>query len=219
MANISEMGKAVSARHLELAREMTIDEIYEALNAHSAAFQMPFERKGGIGGDRISFKKEPNLDVMLAVTVKGTDLKVMPSIATNNSGVSVGGFSVGVGKNSIVNRGVQGMWNLPMAQGEYIDKVTETIRKILAGEAVENYVAPATPEATPGVPPQKKWIVALLLNLFLGGLGIHRFYVGKSGTGFLWLISGGLFGIGWLVDLIQIITNKFTDKQGRPLLK
>ena len=67
--------------------------------------------------------------------------------------------------------------------------------------------------------PAKKWIVALLLCLFLGGLGIHRFYVGKGGTGFLWLITGGVFGIGWLVDLIKILTGKFTDKKGQPLEK
>lgn len=45
----------------------------------------------------------------------------------------------------------------------------------------------------------------MLLCFFLGGLGIHRFYEGKIGTGILWLISGGLFGIGWLVDFIILL--------------
>lgn len=52
--------------------------------------------------------------------------------------------------------------------------------------------------------PKNKW-VAVLLCFFLGGLGIHRFYEGKIGTGILWLISGGLFGIGWLVDFIILL--------------
>jgi len=65
--------------------------------------------------------------------------------------------------------------------------------------------------------PYKKKITALILCLFLGPLGIHRFYVGKTGTGLIWLLSGGLFGIGWLLDFIFIITGSFRDKAGYPL--
>ena len=43
--------------------------------------------------------------------------------------------------------------------------------------------------------------VAWLLLMFLGLLGIHRFYLGKWVTGIIYLISGGLLGIGWLYDL------------------
>lgn len=51
---------------------------------------------------------------------------------------------------------------------------------------------------------KNKW-VALLLCLFLGGFGAHKFYEGKIGMGILYLFTCGLFGIGWLVDTIRIL--------------
>lgn len=63
----------------------------------------------------------------------------------------------------------------------------------------------------------KSNMTALLLCIFLGELGIHRFYVGKIGTGILWLLTAGLLGIGALVDIILIAMGRFTDKDGRVL--
>lgn len=50
---------------------------------------------------------------------------------------------------------------------------------------------------------KNKWI-ALLLCIFLGWLGIHRFYEGKVITGILYMCTCGMFGIGWLVDIARI---------------
>lgn len=57
-------------------------------------------------------------------------------------------------------------------------------------------------------------IAAILITLFLGEFGIHRFMAGKIGTGILWLCTGGLFGIGWLVDFIMVCTGSFKTKSG-----
>lgn len=61
---------------------------------------------------------------------------------------------------------------------------------------------------------EKDWIATLLLSLFFGGLGVHRFYAGKVGTGLLMLFTLGGLGIWALIDLIMVIVGKFTDGEG-----
>ena len=61
---------------------------------------------------------------------------------------------------------------------------------------------------------EKSYWVTLLLTIFLGMLGAHRFYTGKKATGVLYLFTFGGAGIGWIVDIILVATGAFLDKEG-----
>ena len=78
-------------------------------------------------------------------------------------------------------------------------------------------MAEEKPQAATGGVSEKSKTTALILSILLGGLGVHRFYVGKVGTGIVWLLTFGVFGIGALIDIIKIATGKFTDKEGKLL--
>lgn len=58
-----------------------------------------------------------------------------------------------------------------------------------------------------------------LICLFFGFIGAHRFYVGKTKSGLLWMLTGGLLGIGIIVDLIRILSGKFKDANGDVITK
>jgi len=61
---------------------------------------------------------------------------------------------------------------------------------------------------------EKSGIACLLFLLLLSPLGFHCFYVGKVGTGILFLLTMGGFGLWWLIDLIILIVGSFTDAGG-----
>jgi TM2 domain-containing membrane protein YozV len=80
-----------------------------------------------------------------------------------------------------------------------------------------------TPRPAAAATSEKNTLVALLLAIFLGTLGVHRFYVGKIGTGFAVLgvtvVTLGIGGVVWaIVDIIAIARSKFQDNDGRTLV-
>lgn len=227
MADFKENAKAMATstlpREFDISYSTTLEEVYEKLNARAAAFQMPFEIKGGIAGQRIAFVKEPDLDIAIWLYVKdGNHIKIVPNLQQNQTSVN----GIRVDKNSVLRKGIKGAYvDIHVERGAYADKVADTVKKILNGEEVEDYVAPvsaapvsAAPEAGDGVS-DRSWKTTFWLSFFLGYLGVHRYYVGKIGTGILYNLTFGLFGIGSLVDFIKICCGKFTDKQGNVIVK
>ena len=69
----------------------------------------------------------------------------------------------------------------------------------------------------PGLFSDKDWLTAMLLSLFVGWFGIDRFYLGYTGLGILKLITLGLCGIWWVIDIILLATNRLNDANGLPL--
>ena len=63
----------------------------------------------------------------------------------------------------------------------------------------------------------KSRLAAALLCWFVGVLGVHRFYVGKVGTGVAMLLTCGGLGVWALIDLIVILLGSFKDQDGRAL--
>ncbi len=63
----------------------------------------------------------------------------------------------------------------------------------------------------------KSRLATTLLAFFLGGIGVHRFYLGKIGTGILMIVTLGGLGIWSLIDFIMAVAGVMKDKQGRPI--
>jgi TM2 domain-containing membrane protein YozV len=81
----------------------------------------------------------------------------------------------------------------------------------------ETYMPPAGGENVTRTVGTRNFTTAWLLSLLLGTLGVDRFYLGKTGTGILKLITFGGFGIWYLIDLIFILVGNATDKSGHTL--
>lgn len=85
----------------------------------------------------------------------------------------------------------------------------------MAGDRSETISNPPSRQRETRSP--KSRMLAFLMALIFGYTGLHRFYVGKFWTGLALFLTGGGFGIWWIVDLILIGTGRFEDDEGRVL--
>lgn len=60
---------------------------------------------------------------------------------------------------------------------------------------------------------------AIILCIFGGIFGLHNFYVGRYGRGILFFFTIGIFGLGWITDLLKILIGRFQDQYGNFLVE
>lgn len=110
----------------------------------------------------------------------------------------------GLGVLKLVTLGGCGIWAL-------VDLILIILRKL---PDAQDRALRVQPPQNPGT---KDWSTTLLLSIFLGSLGVDRFYLGYTGLGVLKLVTLGACGIWSLVDVILITLNKLKDAQGAAL--
>ena len=93
-------------------------------------------------------------------------------------------------------------------------KIKKLIKKEIIASKVEKNSQTIDDDEGDNNEGDKSQVVTLILLLLLGPLGIHRFYLGHIGIGLLYLFTGGLCGIGIIIDLILILTGGLKPKDG-----
>lgn len=144
-------------------------------------------------------------------------VKIAPGVKLNigkkSAGVSLGGKYGGVSLNS--KTGARARVSMPGTGLSYSTSLASNKKKASQDECSNAVFQENKCILQNDTQSNKNKTVTLILAIFLGYLGIHRFYTGKAGTGIIWLLTVGLFVCGWVYDIIKIASGTFTDGSGR----
>ena len=123
--DLKKAAYSATPRKIEMNRSITIEELYSLLEQHKEEFSVPFKLSSFLG-KRITFKREPRLEMQLLVTVKGNVITVRPNLQEGT--IESNGFSVrtadlknGFGLKTELNR------------DDYVSDVVAKITRIVNG--------------------------------------------------------------------------------------
>ena len=123
--DLTKAAYATVPRKIEMGRSMTIEELYALLERHKEEFPVPFKLSSFLG-KRITFKREPRLEMQLLVTVKGNVITVRPNVQETT--IESGGFSV---RTADLKNGF-GL-KTEFGRDDYVNYVVEKITRIVNG--------------------------------------------------------------------------------------
>lgn len=123
--DLKKAAYSTAPRKIEMNRSMTIEELYSLLEQHKDEFPVPFKLSSFLG-ERITFKREPRLEMQLLVTVKGSVITVRPNIQEGT--IESGGFSV---RTADLKNGF-GL-KTEFGRDDYVNDVVEKITRIVNG--------------------------------------------------------------------------------------
>ena len=144
-----------------------------------------------------------NTDNVTVQSVKSTENTAMEASTVNTTVVS---------NNVLAKNEVATVKNANQTSTQAV-KSSTVVSKKAAVNAISNTNTKAVKKnADPGE--GKSQLIALILCIFVGVLGIHRFYLGYTMEGVLQLLTGGGCGVWTLIDLVRIITGDLKPKDG-----
>jgi TM2 domain-containing membrane protein YozV len=180
---------------------------------HSRGFNIAWG--GGSDANNNPVKQTPKkVKAKSDVVAQNTENVIVQSVnSTENTVVEASTVSAGVVSSNILAKNEVATVKYPTQSSTHAVKSSTVISKKAAVDAISNTNTKAVKKnADPGE--GKSQLIALILCIFVGVLGIHRFYLGYTMEGVVQLLTAGGCGIWSLIDLVRIITGDLKPKDG-----